>query len=118
VEPEALAITAGVLTAWVVSHAFGVGEVLDILLGVLGTISIGVAVFSGLHHLYDFAVGAYRGRSPADFEIAADHLAAAIGILGIQAVLAVMFSTALQGAWPDPRRGSTVVYGPRSGFRD
>jgi hypothetical protein len=33
----------------------------------------------------------YSGRSDGDFELAADHLAKAIGILGIQAVLGVLF---------------------------
>jgi hypothetical protein len=48
-------------------------------------------VFTGLDELYEFAKRAYFGRNPQDFEVAADHLAKAVAILGIQAVLAVVF---------------------------
>jgi hypothetical protein len=91
IEPQALAIMATVVAAWVASHAFGIGEVIDIIVAVIGVASIGWAVFNGIDHLYQFATGVYSGRSDADFELAADHLAKAIGILGIQAVLAVLF---------------------------
>lgn len=32
ITPESLAIIAGVLVAWVVSHAFGVGEIIDVII--------------------------------------------------------------------------------------
>ena len=60
VEPQALAITAGVLTAWVVSHAFGIGEINDIndiIVAAIGVAAIGWSVFVGLDHLYEFAAG-------------------------------------------------------------
>lgn len=118
--PEALAIMAGVLVAWIVSHAFGLGEVIDIILVVLGVGAIGLAVFSGLDHLYDFAVGTYNARTNADLDAAADHLAKAIGILGIQAVLAVLFRGARRPGTggrmpvgrPPPPRGGGVRYRP------
>jgi len=86
--PESLAITAGVLTAWVVSHFFAVGEVIDTILAALGVLSIGLAIFSGMDHLYDFGATAYGAQTEADLERAATHLAEAIAILGITAVLA------------------------------
>ena len=39
IEPQSLAIIAGVLVAWVVSHAFGVGEIIDIVLLVAGVLA-------------------------------------------------------------------------------
>lgn len=91
VQPRSLAIMAGVLVAWVVSHGFAVGELFDIVVGVLGVIAIGTAVFSGLDELFEFARGTYYARTETDLESASRHLAKAIGILGIQVVLAVLF---------------------------
>jgi hypothetical protein len=127
INPTSLAIIAGVLVAWVVSHAFGVGEVIDIILLVVGALSVGFAVFTGIDHLYDFASGAYNATSEADLERAADHLAKAISILGIQAVLAVLFRgrpnvraggrTPIRGAPRNPgiRYRPTVRADPRLG---
>lgn len=101
ISPQTLAIIAGVLVAWIVSHAFGIGEIIDIIILVVGVAAIGFAIFTGLDHLYDFAVGAYRAKSERDLEVAADNLAKAIAILGIQAVLAILFRGARA-----PRTGS------------
>lgn len=94
ITPEALAIIAGVLVAWVVSHAFGIGAVVDIVILTVGILGVGMAIFTGLDHLYEFATGAYRARTEQDLERAAEHLAQAIVILGVQAVLAVLFRRA------------------------
>jgi hypothetical protein len=91
ISAESLAVMAGVLVAWVVSHAVGIGEVIDIILGVAGVVAIGLSFFSGLDHLYLFATGAYNARSLPDLDAAADHFAKAIAILGVQAVLAFLF---------------------------
>jgi hypothetical protein len=91
VQPQAFAIMAGILAAWVGSHAVGLGEIIDVIVAAVGVLSIGWAVFAGIDELYEFAKGAYLGCSDADFESAANHLAKAIAILGIQAVLAVLF---------------------------
>lgn len=101
INPTSLAIIAGVLIAWLVSHAFGIGEIIDIVILVVGIASIGFAVFTGLDYLYDFALGVYRAKTSRDLDKASDDLAKAIGILGIQVVLAVLF----RGA-KSPRTGS------------
>jgi hypothetical protein len=106
INPTSLAIIAGVLVAWVVSHAFGVGEIVDIILLVVGVFAIGFAVFSGIDHLYQFASGAYNAKTEGDLEVAADHLAKAIAILGIQAVLAVLFR-----GRPNVRQGGRMNVG-------
>ena len=91
IEPKALAIVAGVLAVWVASHFFGVGEAVDIVLGVVGVFSIGWAVFEGIGEIFNFASETYNGRDTASMESAAGHLAKGISILGIQAVLALLF---------------------------
>jgi len=92
--PESIKIVAGVLVAWIVAHAFGLGEIIDAILLAAGAVSVGWAIFDGLDHLYDFASLTYRGRSVREFDLAADHLSKALAILGIQVVLAVLFKGA------------------------
>lgn len=109
INPKSLAIIAGVLVAWVVSHAFGVGEAIDLLIAAVGVAAIGFAVFTGLDHLYDFAVGVYSAKSTSDLDAAADSLSKAITILGVQAVLAVLFRGAKA---PITGRGGRINLGP------
>ena len=111
IEPQSLAIIAGVLVAWVVSHAFGVGEIIDIVLLVAGVLAIGLAVFTGVDELYEFASGTYLAKTDGDLDQAADHLAQAIAILGIQAVLAILFKGAR--APKGPKLRVTPGSGPR-----
>jgi hypothetical protein len=47
INPTAIAVMAGCLLAWVVSHAFGLGEAIDIILVAVGALSIGLAIFAG-----------------------------------------------------------------------
>lgn len=47
INSTSLAIVAGVLIAWVVSHAFGLGQIIDLIIVGVGAISIGMAVFTG-----------------------------------------------------------------------
>jgi hypothetical protein len=121
--PDSLKIMAGVLLGWIVAHAFGLGEIIDAILLVGGALAVGWAIFDGIEHLYEFASLAYKGRSPSEFEHAADHLAKAIAILGIQAVLAVLFKGAKKprtgkggklNAGPPPPKEPGFAYKPRT----
>ena len=108
--PEALGIMAVVLAAWVASHAFGVGEAVDVILVAVGAVAIGLAVFEGLDQLYQFAVRTYKAQTTDDLEAAAGHFAKAVSILGIQAVLAVL----MRGAPKSYRGGVRKGAGPRT----
>jgi hypothetical protein len=91
IDPTTLEIMGGVLVAWVAAHAFGLGEIIDVIIAVGGWVAVGWSVLDGIDHLYEFAKGTYEGSTPEDFDAAAEHLAQAIAILGIQAVLAIVF---------------------------
>jgi hypothetical protein len=104
--PETLAIIAGVLTLWVGSHFIGIGEIIDIILLAVGVVAIGMAVFDGVGELSEFATTALDARSDADLDRAALHFANAVSILGVQAVLAVLF----RGA-PRTHRGGRINLG-------
>ena len=88
--PESLAIIAGTLIVWAGSHFFGVGEIVDIILLVVGFAVLGVAVFSGARELYLFATTAIDARTGADLDRAARHFAVAVNTLGISVVSAVL----------------------------
>ena len=114
IDPTALKVMAGVMVAWVVSHAFGIGEVIDIVVAGLGALAIGFAVFTGIDHLYDFASGVYSAKTDRDLDKAADHLSMAIAILGLQVVLAILFRGAKA---PKTSKGGklSVGGGPKTG---
>jgi len=93
---ESLAVMAGILTAWVAGHAFGISEIVDVILTLVGIFAIGVGVFAGIDELYEYAKLVYSPTG--DLNRAADHLAQAIAILGFQAVLAFFFKFRPRGA--------------------
>jgi hypothetical protein len=109
ISPKSIAIMAAVLIAWVASHAIGLGEIIDIVLAAVGAVAIGWSVFTGIDHLYDFAVLVIRPTAERDLDIAADHLAKAIAILGVQIVLAVLFRGAKA---PKTGKGGRLNVGP------
>ena len=117
VRPESLAIIAATIGIWVVSHATGVGEVIDVVLSIVGFFSIGLAVFSGVDELFQFAERTWSGRTDADFDAAAGHLARAIAILGIQTVLALLFKGRPKGGreplGAEPPQTGGVRYTPK-----
>jgi hypothetical protein len=88
--PESLAIVAGTLIVWAGSHFFGVGEIIDIILLVVGFASLGLSVLSGAQELYHFATMAVSARTGADLDRAARHFAMAVNILGISVISAVL----------------------------
>lgn len=110
-EPEALAIMAGLVATWVAAHFVGFGEIVDVILAALGVLAIGLAVFDGIEHLFDFASGAISARSEAELDRAGGHFAQAVSILGITAVLAVLFRKA-----PKTFRGRPIDVGKSPAF--
>lgn len=105
--PEALAIIAAVLVVWIGAHFFGIGFIADAILLIAGLVAIGTVVFEGVDHLYHFAVKALNAERSADLDVAADHFARAVTILGVEAVLALLF----RGA-PRTFRGRPAPIGP------
>lgn len=103
-EPATLAIVAGTLAAWAGSHAFGVGEVVDIILLGIGVATLGFVVFEGAAELFDFVTCAQNAQSQADLEKAGQHFAHAITLLGISTLQAILLrgqgKTISVRSWP------------------
>ena len=116
----ALGIMVGVIVAWLVSHAYGLGEIIDIVLLVVGVAAIGLSVFVGLDHLFRFASVVYEAKAERDLDAAAEELPQAISILGIQVVLAILFrgrpSTKRVEVEPPPPRTPVLRYKPTVKF--
>ena len=94
VEPKNLAIVAGVLITWGVSHAVGIGEIIDLILTSVGVVAIGMAVFDGIDHLIDAVRIALSATTEENMDRSAWHFSQAVSILGIQTVLAILLRSA------------------------
>lgn len=113
-QPQTLTIIAGTLVVWAGSHAFGVGEIVDIVLLGVGVVALGFAIFEGADELYNFAVDALGARSDADLERAGQHFARAVTLLGVSTLQAILLrgqGRAIIGRgrpqiYPRPRVGS------------
>lgn len=92
--PKALAVMASVVIIWAGLQFTGVGEVADVALLVVGWFAVGGVAVQGGRELVDFAVGVYRAKTSRDIDRAAAHLATAISLLGVQAVLMMLLHTA------------------------
>ena len=89
--PQALRIMAGITAAWGVSHFFGVGEVADVVLMLVGAAFIGTAAAEvGDDLLTGFVRGSLEAQSEADLDAAAARFAHAIAMIGVTTVVAVL----------------------------
>lgn len=112
--PQALAVASGFFVAWLVSHAVGIGFVVDALLLGLGVAAVGLAVFSGIDEWVQFGSGAIGARNNAQLDAASMHFAQGVSILGVQAVIALLLRRA-----PQTFRGGRLPVGappPNAGF--
>src|ERR1700739_66709 len=69
--PTNLAILGGTLVVWAGSHFFGVGEIVDVLLLVVGAFTIGWSVGDVAELLYTFADKTVNAQTDADLDAAA-----------------------------------------------
>lgn len=90
VTPAALATMVGVLVIWAGSHFLGAGFVADIVLLTVGVIALGGVAIEAGNELYQFATITLAAKSEAELDQAAQHLAKAISLIGVEAVLAIL----------------------------
>ena len=88
--PQSLAIIVGTVVLWGGSHAFGVGEGIDILLLWAGYATIGLSTLDGLRELYRFVILAANAQTSSDLDRAAAHFGTAVTVLGISTVSAIL----------------------------
>jgi hypothetical protein len=90
ISPASLAMLAVALTLWAGAHAFGVGEAIDVFLFVTGCIFIGLEAFDAIKHIVLFVQLSVGATSDQDLDAAGAHLARAIAIIGVDAVIALI----------------------------
>ncbi len=104
--PQALAIMAGALALWGVSHFFGVGEIVDVIMLVTGAVLMGTVAADVGGHLGNFGALVVRGKTDADLDAAADHFAKAVSKGGVQVVFAILL---YKGGKALPKRAGPPV---------
>lgn len=88
--PTSLAMIAGTFAALAVSQAFGVGEIVDVILLLVGVIFVGMAVFTAAKDIFECVKTTAGAKTTADLDRAADYLAQAVAILGVVAFFALI----------------------------
>jgi hypothetical protein len=89
--PLNIGITAGVLVAWATSQFFGVGEVVDVGLMVVGVAFLGLSSFRAGYDIGNFLRIAATAESESDLDRAATDPAEAVSIIGVTAFLGLLF---------------------------
>jgi hypothetical protein len=90
ISPANLAITAGTIVVWAGSHFFGVGEVVDVGLLLVGAFFVGWSMKDVVSNLITFGIKTIGARSDQDLDEAARAFANAVIIGGITAVMAIL----------------------------
>jgi hypothetical protein len=83
--PSSLGMVAATFTALAISQAFGIGEVVDFILLLVGAYFVGMAVFTAAEDIVECVKTTVRAKSEADLDRAAGYLAQAVTILGVVA---------------------------------
>lgn len=96
-KPEALAITGVALAAWAASHYFGIGEIIDALLLIVGVALLGWQVVTAAEELWSYFIEAQDAQSQEDLDVAARHLAKAVTIIGVAVFTALLLKKAGKG---------------------
>ena len=103
VSPESLMIIAASLLLWAGSHAFGVGEIVDIVLMVGGFLMLGKSVFDLGEDLFKFAKLTVGGSTDAELDQAAKCFARVVVVGGIDIIMALLLRKSLKEVRARPR---------------
>lgn len=105
--PTNLAILGGTLTLWAGSHFFGVGEIVDVLLLVVGAFTIGWSIGDVAKDVYTFADRTINARMDSDLDKAAQAFSHAVVLAGITVIMALLLRRSVKGI--QAARGVTVT---------
>ncbi len=89
-DPESLAIAAGIMAVWALSHFFGVGEVVDVVLAGVTVVTVGVQGMQGLADLIEFGNDVISAETDFELRRASEKLVRAFAVLGVEAVVALL----------------------------
>ena len=105
--PTNLAIMAATLAVWAGSHLFGVGEIADVLLLVVGAFAIGWSIGDVAKDLFTFADATLTAKSEADLDRAAAAFSHAVILAGITVIMAVLLRRSVKSIKASRGHGAT-----------
>lgn len=105
ITPQALATMAGIVVVWAGAHFFGIGEIADIILLVVGWVAVGGVALEAGKKLYDFAIKTNNACNETDLDLAAQDLADAITLIGVNTVLAILLKKKPSDTFKTPHKG-------------
>lgn len=88
--PEALSFMVAAIAVWGIAHIFGVGEIADVVLLVVGYAALGGVASEAAEHIGSVIKITKNASVDSDINDAAKHLAAAITLVGVQSVLVIL----------------------------
>lgn len=89
-DPQTLALVAGTLAVWAGSHFFGVGEIIDVGLLLVGSLMVGMSIGDVVRDLVEFGALTLRARTTEDLDRAGRLFARAVVAAGVTVVLALL----------------------------
>lgn len=108
ISPQALATMAAIVVVWAGAHFFGIGEIADVILLIVGWAAVGGVALEAGKKLYDFAIKTNNAHNQADLNVAAENLADAITLIGVNAVLAVLLKKKPGDTFKIPFKGKSM----------
>lgn len=112
--PTNLAILVGTLALWAGSHLFGVGEIIDVLLLVVGAFAIGWSIGDVARDIYTFADRTINARNESDLDKAAQAFSHAVVLAGITVVMALLLRRSVKEIQVARGAAVTEAIRPRS----
>jgi len=111
---ENLALMTGTVVIWAGSHFFGVGEVVDVGLLLLGAFFIGWSIEGVVKDLISFGTTAVRAQSESELDAAGKAFASALITAGVTVVMALLLRRSAKQL--QVTRGATIsdVVRPRA----
>ncbi len=93
-DPKVLGFVVLVIVVWVGLHFVVAGEILDVIVIIVGVVTIGPLAYVAAEHLVYFATKAVGAKNSEDLDESAKHLSEAIAILGVQVVMTLLLKKA------------------------
>ncbi|GGD26631.1 hypothetical protein ACP26F_02750 [Franconibacter pulveris 1160] len=108
ISPQSLAVMASVITIWAGAHFFGIGEIADLILLIVGWAATGGIALQAGQKLYSFAIKTNEAHTEAELDIAASELAEAITLIGVNTFLALLLKKKPNDTFKKPFRGVSM----------
>lgn len=105
--PANLAIMAGTLVLWAGSHFVGIGEIIDVILLMVGAFAIGWSIVDVAKDLATFADCTINAKIENDLEKAAQAFSHAIVLAGITVIMALLLRRSVKQI--QATRGANVM---------